>query len=83
MTERGGKSTRFKPGDPRVVTHGMSKTPMYKAWHTMKTRCSGKAIGKTRKTYFDRGIRVCDRLDRAIVRTHDKLIRDGLLKLTT
>lgn len=61
MTERGGKSTRFKPGDPRVVTHGMSKTPMYKAWHTMKTRCSGKAIGKTRKTYFERGIRVCDR----------------------
>lgn len=45
----------------RVKTHGMSYTRTYRIWHGMITRCSDKAYGKSRRLYFDAGIRVCDR----------------------
>lgn len=59
-----GIRTRFKASDPRITKHGMASTPIYKRWHAMKERCSDKAKGKTRKTYYERGIRVCERWSR-------------------
>ena len=40
-------------------THGMSSTPEYEIWKTMKRRCHSET--KTAKYYRDRGIKVCDR----------------------
>jgi len=42
------------------TTHGMSKTPEYKAWYNMKDRC----FNPNHKCYSDyggRGIKICDR----------------------
>lgn len=45
----------------RLTTHGASKTSTYRIWHGMKLRCSTKARGRTRKNYYAKGIRVCER----------------------
>jgi hypothetical protein len=45
----------------RMTTHGKSRSDVYKIWAGMLKRCSDKSKGKTRKNYFDKGIRVCDR----------------------
>lgn len=37
--------------------HGLSKTPEYRAWQAMQSRCSKNS--KQRKDYYDRGIKVC------------------------
>lgn len=42
-------------------THGMSGTRIYYVWNSMRQRCSANAVGKGRKNYYDRGIRVCER----------------------
>ncbi|MEY2500568.1 MAG: hypothetical protein QOI07_902 [Verrucomicrobiota bacterium] len=43
-----------------VVTHGLSATPLYHLWQTMRQRCENpKAEGYAR--YGGRGIKVCDR----------------------
>lgn len=42
-----------------IRTHGGYKTPLYKVWHTMKSRCS-RATGPNARYYFDKGISVCD-----------------------
>lgn len=43
-----------------VATHGLSATPLYHLWQTMRQRCENpKAEGFER--YGGRGIRVCDR----------------------
>lgn len=42
------------------TTHGMSKTPTYKSWVQMKTRC----LNKNYKEFFyygGRGIKICER----------------------
>lgn len=41
-------------------THGMSGTRTYRIWRGMLSRCSDVAKGKTRRNYFDKGIRVCE-----------------------
>ena len=41
--------------------HGMSRTPIYKSWFSMKARCNGKATEIQNKNYFERGITYCDR----------------------
>lgn len=41
-------------------THGMTKTPTYSTWHSMKDRCLNPK-GKDWKNYGGRGIKVCDR----------------------
>lgn len=40
--------------------HGFSKTPVYKAWKSMRARCSVKTNPAYRH-YGGRGIKVCDR----------------------
>lgn len=42
-------------------THGMSGTRTYRIWRGMLARCSDVAKGKTRKNYFEKGVRVCER----------------------
>lgn len=37
--------------------HGLSKTPEYRAWQAMQSRCNQNSQQK--KDYYDRGIRVC------------------------
>lgn len=41
------------------ATHGMSKTRIYHEWLSMKRRCKPSSE-KDRKTYYERGISVCD-----------------------
>lgn len=43
-----------------VVTHGMTKHPLYDAWVNMKQRCQNEAH-KHYSRYGGRGIRVCER----------------------
>lgn len=45
----------------RTETHGMSRTRTYRIWCGMLRRCSESAAGKSRRLYFEKGIRVCDR----------------------
>lgn len=46
--------------NPNKISHGMSRTRIYRAWSNMKVRCYKKRfIGY--KDYGGRGIRVCDR----------------------
>lgn len=50
---------------PASVTHGhavgQTRTPTYRSWINMKQRCAGHTDDDHRRTYFDRGITVCDR----------------------
>lgn len=55
----GCASPRFT--NERLTTHGFSKDRVYSIWHGMKARCSDVSEGKSRKLYFEKGIRVCDR----------------------
>lgn len=41
--------------------HGMSLSRVYKIWRGMIARCSETSAGKTKKLYYDKGIRVCKR----------------------
>ena len=45
----------------RMKTHGKSRDRIYSIWVGMLIRCSEKSKGKTRKNYFLRGIKVCDK----------------------
>jgi hypothetical protein len=47
-----------------ATTHGMSETPEYHAWESMKLRCAG---GKQYPTYKARGTTVCERWTRSFV----------------
>jgi len=42
------------------ISHGMSKTQTYEAWHSMNQRCKNPNL-KAYKNYGERGITVCDR----------------------
>ena len=44
----------------RTITHGQSKTRLYKIWHKMRDRCSDSAYGDDKRLYYERGIRVCE-----------------------
>jgi hypothetical protein len=55
----GCASPRFT--SDRMVTHNLSRSREYKIWQGMKIRCSDSAKGKTRRNYYAKGIRVCDR----------------------
>lgn len=44
---------------PTKKTHGLSKTPTYRTWESMKRRCSSM-----NKNYGARGIKVCQRWNR-------------------
>lgn len=49
-------TTRGKAG----LTHGMSHTPIYHVWHTMKARCHSPKSAAYQH-YGARGIKVCER----------------------
>jgi hypothetical protein len=51
---------KFLFNTERVTKHGQSRSPTYKIWAGMKRRCSNNASGKSKRLYFDKGIRVCD-----------------------
>src|SRR5262245_49738273 len=52
--------TRAASVKAAVGTHGASRTPMYRAWATMKSRCYNSNFPKW-TSYGARGITVCDR----------------------
>ena len=54
----GCSSPKFTSDDK---THGCSGKRIYRIWVAMRSRCSDKAVGKTRKNYFEKGITVCER----------------------
>lgn len=47
------------------ITHGhavnQTRSPTYGSWTNMKQRCAGHTDGPHRRSYYDRGITVCDR----------------------
>lgn len=47
----------------RSVTHGMTRTPEWRAWAAMHARCKNKNV-KAYNDYGGRGISVCDRWGR-------------------
>lgn len=51
-------SPRFKSN--RINTKGAVNTPTYKSWSSMIHRCSDLSKGKSKRLYFDKGIKVCD-----------------------
>lgn len=55
---RSGASTRCRPCS--LITHGMTKTPEYSAWRSMRRRCRD-VTSHSYHRYGGRGITVCDR----------------------
>lgn len=55
----GCSSPRFT--SQRSLTHGASKTRTYRIWLGMHSRCGDRAKGKSRRNYYSKGIRVCER----------------------
>jgi hypothetical protein len=55
----GCRSPRFT--SETVRTHGKSSSRIYSIWLGMLARCSPMAKGETKRNYYDKGIRVCDR----------------------
>jgi hypothetical protein len=45
----------------RTKKHGMSLSRVYGIWQGMIARCSDASVGKTRRLYYGKGIRVCER----------------------
>ena len=43
----------------RTIKHGQSRSKTYQIWIGMKNRCADYSKGKTRKNYYDKGIKVC------------------------
>lgn len=50
---------RAESNNHKKTTHGMSKTHLYNAWHSMKARCYNKNDVRYAR-YGGRGINVCD-----------------------
>lgn len=44
----------------KTISHGHSRTPLYRVWSSMKSRC-GNPASPAYKHYGGRGISVCDR----------------------
>lgn len=55
----GCKSPKFT--SEQLTTHGLSKSRIYSIWQGMMYRCSDKCKDISRKNYYDKGIRVCER----------------------
>lgn len=44
-----------------ITTHGKSRTRVYSIWQHMNLRCSKQYKEESRKHYYEKGIRVCER----------------------
>ncbi|MCI8374909.1 MAG: hypothetical protein HFI29_05660 [Lachnospiraceae bacterium] len=53
-------TAKINKGNKSRITHGMSRTRLYRAWGNMKHRCSPSCPLKCYDSYYGRGIRVCD-----------------------
>lgn len=49
---------RYKANAERLTSHGMSRTRLYRIWHSMLCRC-GQNQSKGHPRYSGRGIKVC------------------------
>jgi hypothetical protein len=63
---RAGRNKSCGCASPKFVSedrkkHGLCATRTYKIWLGMRARCSERAVGKSRRLYFLKGIRVCER----------------------
>jgi hypothetical protein len=58
---RGGTTSCGGSVHHRSYTHGMTGTPEHGVWKGMHTRCSGGGSEQSRRDYYERGIRVCER----------------------
>lgn len=62
---RAGRNKSCGCASPRFTnetkTHGYTHKRIYRIWRGMLSRCSEKSSGKSRKLYFGKGIKVCDR----------------------
>lgn len=54
-----GRICRIDSKGRRCTTHGLSKTPLFKIWGYMKTRCENKRA-TAYKWYGGRGVKICD-----------------------
>ena len=57
----GMRETMFRAADGSLHLHGMSSSRAYRIWAGMRERCSSNATGKSRRLYYERGVRVCER----------------------
>ena len=59
-------------------THGMTHSPTYRSWISMRQRCNPKHSGKY-GSYYDKGITVCDRWQNSFVSfLEDMGVRPGI-----
>ncbi len=54
------KCSAIKANKKSLTKHGMSKSKVYRAWQSMKTRCYNTKQTKTYRYYGAIGIKVCD-----------------------
>lgn len=48
-----------KESQKKFFKHGDTRSRLHRIWSDMRMRCSTNAFGKSRKNYYERGIRVC------------------------
>lgn len=60
----------------RSTTHGLSKHPLYKTWHNMRSRCKNPNATKY-ELYGGKGIKVCSDWDNSFQAFYDWAINNG------
>lgn len=61
---------------PNYITHGYSKSRLYRIWNNMKNRCKNKKL-PCAKDYGDRGISVCSEWDNDFSAFRDWALSNG------
>lgn len=64
---------------PFKLKHGMSNTPLYRAWDSMKARCYRKTTAPY-KRYGGRGIKVCDEWKYDFIAFKDWALANGYVE---
>ena len=70
------KETTSKRGKDNQK-HGMWNTRIYHIWQRMKQRCDGTSNSNNKKSYFEKGIRVCDEWKESFETFYDWAINNG------
>lgn len=60
----------------RMSKHGMTKTPLYNVWNSMKNRCNNQNV-KCYASYGGRGLTVCDEWQNDFQAFYDWAINNG------